>query len=129
MVDETPRDMRLKGELRVPRALSFNARSTALRFGDCAGGRELELYRPGVAQAFSVALNEAGLDNHLPLLRPSSNGNDANRRLPVFLRVQRLRRALKAEVRGLLRLLFLRRYALPADTGSKKAEPPQRMLL
>jgi hypothetical protein len=53
MVDETPRDLRLKGELRVPGALSFNARFTFLRFGNCAGGRELELYRSGAAQAFS----------------------------------------------------------------------------
>lgn len=87
MVDETPRYVRLKGELRVPGALSFNARTTALRFGDRAGGRELELYRSGVAQSFFGALNEAGLDNHLPLVRPSSDGEDADRRLPVFLRV------------------------------------------
>lgn len=119
MVDETTRDVRLNGELRIPRALSFNVRSTALRFGDCAGGRELELYRSGVAQAFSGALNEAGLDNHLPLVRPSSNGNDAGGRLPVLLRMQGLRRALKAEVRGLLRILFLWRCAMPADTGGE----------
>lgn len=129
MVDETLRDMRLEGELLFPEALSFNARSTALRFGDCDGGRELELYRSDVAQAFSGALNEAGLDNHLPLVRPSSKGIDASRRLPVLLRMQGLRRALKAEVRDLLRVLFLWRCAMPANSGSKKAWRPRRMLL
>jgi hypothetical protein len=128
MVDETLRDMRLEGEL-FRGTLSFNARSTALRFGPYGGGRELELYRSDVAQAFSGALNEAGLDNHLPLVRPSSNRNDAGRRLPVLLRMQGVRRALKAEVRGLLRVLFLWRRSMPANSGSKKAWPPHRMLL
>jgi hypothetical protein len=44
-------------------------------------------------------------------------GNDADRRLPVLLSVQRLRHQAAAEARRLLRVLFLRLDALSANAS------------
>ena len=50
----------------------------------------------------------APVHSHMSALRPSGNGDDADRRLPVLLRVHRLRHAHAPECRGLLRVLLLR---------------------
>src|SRR5215831_2451359 len=50
----------------------------------------------------------------MPLLRTSGNRAHAAGRLPVLLRLQRLRATPQAEARGLLRVLFIRLGAVPA---------------
>jgi hypothetical protein len=50
-------------------------------------------------------------------LRHGEVGDHANRRLPVFLSVHRLRRDAEAKTRRLLRVLFLRLGSLPAGPG------------
>jgi hypothetical protein len=50
-------------------------------------------------------------------LRFRENGNHADGRLPVFLRMHRLRHQAEAENGRLLRVLLLRHSALPADSG------------
>jgi hypothetical protein len=54
------------------------------------------------------------INYHLSALRLSNGGNHAGRCLPIFLRLQRLRRSPKAKTRRLLRVLFLWRRTLSA---------------
>jgi hypothetical protein len=49
-------------------------------------------------------------------------GNDADRRLPVLLRVHWLRHQAAAEAGRLLRVLFLRLSTLPADASRESHE-------
>ena len=56
---------------------------------------------------------------HLPALRPFRGRDDADRRLPVVLRMQGLRHGAETPAGRLLRVLFLRNGALPADTGGR----------
>jgi hypothetical protein len=53
-------------------------------------------------------------------LRHSQAGADANRRLPVFLQLHRLRHAAQAQTGRLLRVLLLRVGALPAGAGARR---------
>ena len=62
--------------------------------------------------------------NHLPALRHRESGNNAHRRLSVFLCVHRLRYEAPAEAGRLLRLLFLRIGALSPNSG--RAVGPER---
>jgi hypothetical protein len=50
-------------------------------------------------------------------LRRRETGDDADRRLPVFLYLHRLRRDAAAQARRLLCVLFLRLGSVPADPG------------
>jgi hypothetical protein len=61
--------------------------------------------------------DDSSLDHHLPALRRHENGDHADERLPVFLRMHRLWDKAEAEDGRLLRVLLLRHRALPADTG------------
>src|SRR5260370_397703 len=54
---------------------------------------------------------------HMPPLRASGDRTNAGGRLPVLLRLQRLRATPQAEARGLLRVLFVRLGAVPADAS------------
>lgn len=115
--------------LRVARSFTRNTGAAPVRVGHRAGGGKLEPYRSHAAHVFSGPLNETRLDNHLPKLRPSFNRDNANRRLPVLLRMQRLRVAPQAESGRLLRFLLLWRRAVPADSGGQRAWSRRRMLL
>jgi hypothetical protein len=61
--------------------------------------------------------HDPGIHDHLPELRAPGGGDDAGRCLPVFLQLQGLRNAAQAEAWRLLRFLFLRDGALPAEAG------------
>ena len=61
--------------------------------------------------------DRAAVHNHLPTLRAAAEGEHADRLLPLFLRLQRLRHAAQTAERRLLRLLLLRYSALPANPG------------
>ena len=45
---------------------------------------------------------------------------DADRRLPVLLRLRRLRETPETAERRLLRVLFIRRYQVPTDSGGEQ---------
>src|SRR5580704_13484723 len=73
-------------------------------------------------------MHEAAIDYSLPHLRSAEDRADARERLPAFLYLRRLRLASQAEGRGLLRLLLVRRRALPADAGGIGARTRSRLL-
>lgn len=129
MVVEAADFMRFRLDLRFARPLTRDTGAPSLCFGNRGGGGKLGLYRPDSAQTFSRALNEARLNDYLPCLWPSISRDDANGRLPVLLRMQGLRCAVQAQGGGLLRILFLWRCAVSADTGRETAWPRRRMLL
>ena len=54
--------------------------------------------------------------NYLPFMRAYGDGADANGRVSVLLRLQRLRGRTEAEIWRLLRFLLLRHRELPADS-------------
>src|SRR5262245_64637954 len=59
----------------------------------------------------------------MPPLRASGDRTDAGGRLPVLLRLQRLRATPQAAARGLLRVLFIRLGAVPArSSGAVRVE-------
>jgi hypothetical protein len=60
--------------------------------------------------------DRAPIYHHLPTLRSRSDRDDANRRLPILLRLQRLWRAAPPQSRRLLRVLLLWLGALPSGT-------------
>jgi hypothetical protein len=62
-------------------------------------------------------------------LRHREIGDDADRCLPVFLYLQRLRRDAAAEAGRLLRVLFLRLGSVPADPGRALGRCGRRFLL
>ena len=59
--------------------------------------------------------HEARVPDYVSTLRPSRDGNHADRRLQVLLRLPRLWRNPGAETRGLLRVLLLRVGSVPAN--------------
>ena len=63
------------------------------------------------------ALDADRIDPDLPALRPSLDRADADRRLPVLVRLQGLRREAQAIAGRLLRVLFLRLGAVPASAA------------
>src|SRR5262245_1985211 len=67
------------------------------------------------------ALDADRIDPDLPALRPSLKRADADRRVPVLVRVQGLRREAQAVAGRLLRVLFLRLGAVPA--GATRGTP------
>ena len=67
--------------------------------------------------------------NHLSALRHREIGDHADRCLPVFLYVHRLRRDAAAEAGRLLRVLFLRLGSVPADPGRAVGWDGRRFLL
>jgi hypothetical protein len=73
------------------------------------------------------SLHDRAIDHHLPQVRPSGDRGNAHGRLPVFLCVQGLRRALETAAGRLLRVLFLWLRALPA--GSSRARGRRGVLL
>ncbi len=62
-------------------------------------------------------------------MRHREIGDDADRCLPVFLYLQRLRRDAAAEAGRLLRVLFLRLGSVPADPGRALGRDGRRFLL
>jgi hypothetical protein len=58
-----------------------------------------------------------GIDAHLSALRPSGNRDDADRRLPVLLRLQKLWGTAEAQAGRLLCVLLLRFRAMSTGTG------------
>jgi hypothetical protein len=82
----------------------------------CAPAAQLRRQDPG------ANLADRRFDHHLPLLRASGDRTDAAGRLPVLLRLQRLRATPQAAARGLLRVLFIRLGAVPArSSGAMRA--------
>ena len=77
--------------------------------------------REPVTQSSGLRSNQSGhtarIRHHLPDLRASSAGADADRRLPVLLRLQGLRRTPATSGRRLLRVLLFRGHAVPAEAG------------
>src|SRR5262249_55868620 len=61
--------------------------------------------------------------DHLPALRPRGRRDHAARRLPVLLRLPRVRRTLEAAAGRLLRLLLLRLGPLPAEASGRMRLP------
>jgi hypothetical protein len=61
--------------------------------------------------------HEPRIDHHVPALRHREIGDDADRRLPIFLCVHGLRSETAAEAGRLLRVLLLRLGAVSADPG------------
>jgi hypothetical protein len=57
------------------------------------------------------------VSHHLPALQLPDDGNNANRRLPLLLRMQGLRPAPSTQTGPLLRLLLLRLIAMSACSG------------
>src|SRR5262249_61845481 len=64
--------------------------------------------------------------NYMSALRHREIGGHADRCLPVFLYLHRLRRDPAAEAGRLLRVLFLRLGSLPADPGPAVGEDGRR---
>ena len=67
----------------------------------------------------------SAIEDYVPPLLHGSGGDNADRRLPVLLRVHWLRSQAQAEARGLLCILFVRIGALSADA----ADGRKRVLL
>jgi hypothetical protein len=61
-------------------------------------------------------------------LRHRQEGSDADRCLPVFLRVQELWNSAQAQAGRLLRFLFLRRRAVPSYSGGTREREGNRLL-
>src|ERR1700722_2357470 len=61
---------------------------------------------------------QTGLDAHLSCLWASSIRSDAHRLLPILLRMSWMQNSVEAEGRRLLRVLFVRRRAMPVDSRS-----------
>lgn len=74
-------------------------------------------------------VNGASIPHYLPTLRTRCGRDDADRRLPVLLRVHGMRRAAQAKTGRLLRVLFLWLGSLPAHSGSRGRRIRQRGLL
>lgn len=129
MVAKTSGSLRFRLGLRLAPAITCNARAPSVRLAHCDAGCELGLYRPPTAENRERTVSATRLDNHLPVLRPSIDRDDANGCVPVLLRMHGLRHSSQAEGRGLLRLLLLRRRAVPADSGGRRAWSRCRMLL
>ena len=70
----------------------------------------------------------AAIHHHLSGLRSPADGDDADGRLPVLLRLPRLWGAPAAQARRLLRVLFLRLGAVPADPRGAQGGPASRLL-
>jgi hypothetical protein len=83
----------------------------ALSFGD--GRRNVERHDPSIDYYLSQVLHR-------------KKGNDADGRLPVFLRVHRLRHQTPARARRLLRLLLLWVRALSANAGQTRVHFSER---
>lgn len=64
-----------------------------------------------------------GVRVDLPVLWIFAAGNDADRRLPVFLRVSQRQHAAASQARGLLCVLFLRFGEMPSDSGAERLLP------
>src|SRR6516165_7593095 len=77
----------------------------------CAPAAELRRQDPG------ANLADHRFDHHLPPLRAPGDRTNAAGRLPVLLRLQRLRATPQAEAGGLLRVLFIRLGAVPARSS------------
>lgn len=57
-----------------------------------------------------------GVNGHMSGLCAYAGRTHARGRVPIFLRVQRLRRIAEAETGGLLRVLLVRYREMPAET-------------
>jgi hypothetical protein len=77
----------------------------------CASAAELRREDPG------ANLADRRFYHHMPPLQASGDRTNAGERLPVLLRLQRLRAMPQADARGLLRVLFVRLGAVPADAS------------
>jgi hypothetical protein len=73
----------------------------------------------GLYQIAGNIADAVGIDADLPALRSSGNRDHADRRLPVLLRLQGLRRTAETQARRLLRVLLLRLGTVSADTGGE----------
>jgi hypothetical protein len=121
LVVEASGSLRFAYGLRLVRAISRDAGAVAARLSYRGAGCELEPHRPCAAEVLLGAVNATRIDDNLPGLRPSGDRDDADRRLPVLLCMQGMWGFSQAEGRGLLRLLLLRRRAVPADPGGESA--------
>jgi hypothetical protein len=84
--------------------------------GHVTGVIEQDVYLSCPCTSGHIA-DAVGIDTHLSALRPSGNRNDADRRLPVLLRLQKLWGTAEAQAGRLLRVLLLRLRAMSTDTG------------
>jgi hypothetical protein len=91
---------------------SCGARGTVQK---CRFGPHLR-WKAGIAERICDA---ASVDAHLSRMRPPGGRRDADRRMPVLLSVQRLRRASQAEAGRLLRVLLLRHCPVSAQAGGR----------
>ena len=57
------------------------------------------------------------IHDYVPVLRASGDGDNADRCLSVYLRLQGLRGSDEAEARGLLHILLVRFHSLSTDAG------------
>ena len=62
-----------------------------------------------------TADGRTAINNHVPTVRQSGHRNDANRCMPVYIRLHEMRAANEAQEGRLLRLLFLWRRGVSAD--------------
>jgi hypothetical protein len=60
------------------------------------------------------------IDHHLPAMRHGEGRNDANRCLPIFLRLLGLRRTAPSQIRRLLRVLFVWIGSMSACSGGQR---------
>lgn len=67
---------------------------------------------------------DPGIDGHVPPLRHREERNHADRRVPVLLRLHRLRRAFTTEAWRLLCVLFVWFRALSPDPGRRDPDMP-----
>ena len=77
-------------------------------------------------QPRNVEHHDPSIDYYLSQVRHRKKGNDADGRLPVFLRVHRLRHQTPARARRLLRLLLLWVRALSANAGQTRVHFSER---
>src|SRR5262249_14695474 len=74
---------------------------------------------PSMSSA-ALTANDPRKHHHLPALRQRRARDHAHERLPVFLRLQGVRRGPEAENGRLLRLLLLRRLAVPTRPAARQ---------
>lgn len=74
---------------------------------------------PRKAERLNRTRGRTPINSDLPAMRRCLDGNDADRRVPVFLRLPTLWRSSETPLRRLLRLLFLCRCPLSTDPGGE----------
>jgi hypothetical protein len=108
-----------KREFIPPSRIGLPAAASFTRDGKWSVGLLIFTYPTGASDIGSSSRTAYAfaIYDHVPALLYREVGSDADRRLPVLLRVHRLRRKAQAEAGRLLRVLLVRLGALSADAG------------